>query len=99
MRNYGEDYEDAIKLARQFDIETRVVDLTEAKKVLVEVIGKATEISALADTNINPRLRMTTLYTIAQSENLLVAGTGNRSEIYMGYFTKWEMAVRLQSHR
>jgi len=88
-RNYGEDYEDAIKLARQFDIETRVVDLTEAKKVLVEVIGKATEISALADTNINPRLRMTTLYTIAQSENLLVAGTGNRSEIYMGYFTKW----------
>ena len=32
---------------------------------------------------------MTTLYTIAQSENLLVAGTGNRSEIYMGYFTKW----------
>jgi NAD+ synthase len=88
-RNYGEDCEDAIKLAKQFDIETRVVDLTEAKKALVEAIGKATEISALADSNINPRLRMTTLYTIAQSENLLVAGTGNRSEIYMGYFTKW----------
>lgn len=32
---------------------------------------------------------MITLYTIAQSENRLVAGTGNRSEIYMGYFTKW----------
>ena len=36
-----------------------------------------------------PRLRMTTLYTIAAAESRLVAGTGNRSEIYMGYFTKW----------
>ena len=32
---------------------------------------------------------MTTLYAIAANENLLVAGTGNRSERYMGYFTKW----------
>ncbi|MCL2282313.1 MAG: NAD(+) synthase, partial [Fibromonadales bacterium] len=39
--------------------------------------------------NIAPRLRMTTLYAIAANENRLVAGTGNLSEIYMGYFTKW----------
>jgi NAD+ synthase len=32
---------------------------------------------------------MTTLYLIGQSENRLVAGTGNASESYMGYFTKW----------
>ena len=32
---------------------------------------------------------MTTLYTIAAAEGRLVAGTGNRSEAYMGYFTKW----------
>ena len=32
---------------------------------------------------------MTTLYAIAASEGRLVAGTGNRSEAYMGYFTKW----------
>ena len=30
-----------------------------------------------------------TLYTVAAAESRLVAGTGNRSEIYMGYFTKW----------
>ncbi len=30
-----------------------------------------------------------TLYADAASENRLVAGTGNRSEAYMGYFTKW----------
>ena len=32
---------------------------------------------------------MTTLYAVAASEYRLVAGTGNRSERYMGYFTKW----------
>ena len=32
---------------------------------------------------------MITLYAIAAAENRLVAGTGNRSEAYMGYFTKW----------
>jgi NAD+ synthase len=38
--------------------------------------------------NIRPRLRMTTLYFIANSLNYLVAGTGNRSELTIGYFTK-----------
>ena len=32
---------------------------------------------------------MTTLYAIGQAEGRLVAGTGNRSEAYMGYYTKW----------
>jgi len=39
--------------------------------------------------NIKPRLRMTTLYFIANSLNYLVAGTGNRAEIAVGYFTKY----------
>ena len=38
--------------------------------------------------NIKPRLRMTTLYFLANSVNFLVAGTGNRSELSIGYFTK-----------
>jgi NAD+ synthase len=38
--------------------------------------------------NMKPRLRMTTLYFIANSLNYLVAGTGNRSELAIGYFTK-----------
>ena len=32
---------------------------------------------------------MLTLYAVAAAENRLVAGTGNLSEAYMGYFTKW----------
>ena len=39
--------------------------------------------------NVKPRLRMTTLYLIANSLNYLVAGTGNRSELTIGYFTKY----------
>ena len=39
--------------------------------------------------NIKPRLRMTSLYFIANTLNYLVAGTGNRSELAIGYFTKY----------
>ena len=38
--------------------------------------------------NVKPRLRMTALYFIANSLNYLVVGTGNRSELTIGYFTK-----------
>jgi NAD+ synthase len=38
--------------------------------------------------NIKPRLRMTTLYDVAQLNNYLVIGTSNAAEIYLGYFTK-----------
>jgi NAD+ synthase len=38
--------------------------------------------------NITPRLRMTSLYFVANSLNYLVAGSGNRCEVTIGYFTK-----------
>ncbi len=39
--------------------------------------------------NIPPRIRMTVLYAIAQENGYLVCGTGNKSEEYIGYCTKW----------
>jgi NAD+ synthase len=39
--------------------------------------------------NVKPRLRMTTLYFVANALNYLVVGTGNRSELTIGYFTKY----------
>lgn len=39
--------------------------------------------------NIKPRLRMTTLYYYANKHSYLVAGTTNRSEMKIGYFTKY----------
>ena len=87
--NYGSDMEDAQAMARQFGIDTRIIDLSAAKRQLSDAIGAVTSINDMALMNIAPRLRMTTLYAVAASENRLVAGTGNRSEGYMGYFTKW----------
>ena len=88
-RNFSVDAEDGRALAEQFGIETRTVDLTEVREREMEALRAVTELTDLAVANIAPRLRMTTLYTIGQSEGRLVAGTGNRSEAYMGYFTKW----------
>ena len=86
-RNYNEDTEDALRLARHFDIQTRIIDLKETFDTFTRALRP--NLSELAASNIAPRLRMQVLYAIAQSEGRLVAGTGNRSEIFLGYFTKW----------
>lgn len=88
-RNYTEDIEDGLKAANQHNIETVTVDLTKVKEAFLPEIEKIMPASDLAKANMNPRLRMITLYTLAQTKNYLVAGTGNRSERHMGYFTKW----------
>ncbi|WMJ23221.1 NAD(+) synthase [Paludicola sp. MB14-C6] len=88
-RNYNEDKNDAESVANQFHIETRLADLTEAKNTFIHMSNELTKLTEAAISNIAPRLRMITLYMVAASENRLVAGTGNRSEGYMGYFTKW----------
>ena len=88
-RNFGSDMDDGNALAEQFDIETRTVDLTPIRETAQEVISGVTAINDASLANIAPRLRMLTLYTVAGSEGRLVAGTGNLSEAYMGYFTKW----------
>lgn len=96
-QNYGRDLEDARALAAQYRIPTVTVDLTRVREELRTAIGAGladgaaadTELSSLALANMAPRLRMAALYSIAQSRGALVAGTGNRSEVYMGYFTKW----------
>ena len=88
-RNFGIDMDDGGAVAKQFGIENRTVDITETKQTLVKALSQVTELNQQALTNINPRLRMATVYAVAAAEDRLVAGTGNRSEAYMGYFTKW----------
>jgi len=88
-RNFGEDLDDAKTISELYGIEARVVDLSKVADVLKQELEPISGLSGFAIANIAPRLRMTALYSVAASEGRLVAGTGNKSERYMGYFTKW----------
>lgn len=81
-----EDEIDARLLAQAIDLKVEKVDLTKVYDCLLEE-ASASE-NDLAKSNIKPRLRMTTLYYYAQRNNYLVLGPSNKSEIYVGYFTK-----------
>ncbi|MBQ9988173.1 MAG: NAD(+) synthase [Clostridia bacterium] len=88
-RNYGDDRNHALLVSQAFDIPVTQVDLTTVKENYLKALDGVVELSHSAQININPRLRMTTVYAMGQSLGYLVAGTGNRSEVMMGYFTKW----------
>jgi NAD+ synthase len=88
-RNYDIDLIDGKEVADKFGIETRVIPLADVKTKFIDTLTAHTKLADLALANMSARLRMITLYAVAASENRLVAGTGNRSEAYMGYFTKW----------
>lgn len=88
-RNFQEDQDDALAVAAAFGIESRTVDLTPTKDSIITALEPVTPLTRAATVNLVPRLRMAALYAVAASENRLVCGTGNRSEIYVGYFTKW----------
>lgn len=89
-RNYTIDREDAIKTCEKFGIKNIEIDLSDAKMSFRNALKDyLPDKNSMAYANINPRLRMITLYALAQQNNYLVAGTGNLSEYTMGYFTKW----------
>ena len=92
--NLGSDRDHAWLVAEKFRIETVEVDLSTIKGTFTETLepmlqNLTEDARRRATMNINPRLRMTTLYAIAAARGALVCGTGNRSELTMGYFTKW----------
>ncbi len=76
----------ARQVAAQFQIEAVEVDLTAAYRALIGVLPEA---AALVRANVKPRLRMATLYYLAASRRYLVCGASNRSELAIGYFTKF----------
>lgn len=73
-RNFEQDMKDAKEVAEHFGIQTRVIDLTDVRQAEIDRLSEITTLSNAAVNNIAPRLRMTTLYTIAASEYRLVAG-------------------------
>lgn len=86
------DAEHALAVARKFGIATRTVVLDEAFDLLLKVLpGEGFEPATRrrAEANLKPRLRMITLYYLANRLGYLVAGSSNRCELSIGYFTKY----------
>jgi len=79
----------AIRLDLAPTYDRLVPDLRGAIGSLAGQLDAAADIGRLPLANVKPRLRMTSLYFIANILNYLVAGTGNRSEIAIGYYTKY----------
>ena len=87
-----EDLEDARLVSEKFGTKLMIVDLSESYNELENTINKNLEEIQLNDEskiNMKPRMRMTILYSIAQTKNYLVIGTGNLCERMVGYTTKW----------
>ncbi len=88
------DVEHAELLARKLGIPYRIVELDAVFDRLVKEAGEVEEEGDveqihLARANIKPRLRMTVLYYMAALKHYRVIGTGNKSEVMIGYFTKY----------
>ncbi|MBP7109941.1 MAG: NAD(+) synthase [Firmicutes bacterium] len=85
------DSEHAVLVAEAFGLDRRFVDLTSAYRAMSSEMAKSglTDPPRLASANLKPRLRMAALYYFANTLGYMVVGTGNRSEWYVGYSTKY----------
>ncbi len=84
------DFEDAKLVADTFEVEFIKVNLSDTFEEIEKSINVSFDsmLSDEAKINVKPRLRMTTLYAIAQSLGYLVIGTGNLSEIMVRIYNK-----------
>ena len=85
--NEPEDAEHAGLMAGKFGIETKTIDITNTFKEMLKELGE--DDGGIPSANLKPRLRMAALYYFANRLNYLVAGTGNKTERTIGYFTKY----------
>jgi NAD+ synthase len=87
-----EDQEHAELVTKKFSIHSRLVVLDSFADVFTNNMPDfktGLPVNHLAQANLKARLRMVTLYYAANQLNYLVVGSGNRSELMTGYFTKY----------
>jgi len=87
-----EDMDDALAVAQQFSIPTLTVALDDVFDCILKALPNpefSEQTKRLAEANLKPRLRMSTLYYLANRLNHMVVGTSNKSELSVGYFTKY----------
>ena len=87
-----EDKDHAEEVAEKFGITTREIPLDDVFDGMLQVLPAFKPnpgLSRAARANLKARLRMMTLYYTAQKLSYLVAGSSNRCEIAIGYYTKF----------
>jgi len=87
-----EDQEHAKLVADKFGIPFEVINLDNIYNSFLKLLPSDKvdpALDRLAKSNLKVRLRMVTLYYHANRLNYLVVGSSNRSELAVGYFTKW----------
>jgi NAD+ synthase len=79
------DIDDAVDLSKLLDIKYQIIDITEIKQKYIDLLP----VEKISVGNLTARIRMTLLYYYANLYNKLVLGTSDKSEIMIGYFTKF----------
>ncbi|MFP3866781.1 MAG: NAD(+) synthase [Desulfobacteraceae bacterium] len=80
------DLQDAQRVAEHLELNYEAIDLTLVYDLFKSILPPG---PPMADANLKVRLRMVTLYYYAAQRQALVLGTSNKSEIAVGYFTKY----------
>lgn len=86
-----EDVEDAVLVADNLGIKREIIPIDGLLEQFTQLNVPSTSDEQVkkADANLKARIRMIILYYHANSMNRLVIGTGNKSELCVGYFTKY----------
>lgn len=84
----SEDIEDAVTVADKLGIKYKIVHIDDLIKPFPELCTECSN-SNLANGNLKARIRMILLYYHSNAMQRIVAGTGNKTELLVGYFTKY----------
>ena len=83
------DIDYSIDLCRHLDIKNFTVNIKDAFEGVMGELEKQLEVSTQTRTNLAPRIRMSVLYAVSQSNNGRVINTCNLSEDWVGYSTRY----------
>ncbi len=87
------DIDYSIELCKFLSIKYFTVNIGEAVESIYKAIGNSFEITNQTRFNLPPRIRMSVVYAVAQSNNGRVANTCNLSEDWVGYSTRYGDSV------
>ncbi len=83
------DVDDAVEVARVLGIEHKVIEISPVLQAFSSTIPGFDSAANTANGNLKARTRMCILYYHANLMHRMVVGTGNKTELLLGYFTKY----------